>query len=126
MHTGEVVNEPVGQALVTTAVYVFLRTRGSRGLLERCLIKVRYYRPIAQSSSMLKLYESGFGVRGTIIRKWLITLERRRARTLRSGATLKLSAASSKNGRYYFAFCVANPLAKSNKYINYTFLRSLF
>lgn len=27
--TGEVVNEPVGQALVTTAAYVFLRTRGS-------------------------------------------------------------------------------------------------
>jgi len=48
---------------------------------QRRLIKARYYRSIAQSSLRLKvLRESGFGARGAIIRKWLVT----RSQTSRS------------------------------------------
>lgn len=57
-------------------VCIFKDATRARSGLQRCLIKVRYYRPIAQSSLRLKVYENGFDARGAIIRKWLVTAKR--------------------------------------------------
>lgn len=68
---------------------VFLKTPLERNGLERRLIKVRHYRSIAQSSLRLKVCESGFGARGAIIRKWLVTMKHHRWSGTLVRATLK-------------------------------------